>query len=221
MTLRLEELFEQFQGAYEAAQSHREQSQTKEPKRESEEHDDLFRQVLSEVPVAMAVVQWSDLRYIFANSAYEAIGGSGRGSLCEQTVVERFPELVGLYVEVLSELGQTGEAVLTGELPLAEAGQETSYWDWVHVPLHGADGLPQAILIVGIDATAKVQTRLHMEQTIEKLREVNDQLVTEVQEANEAANRERSRAQHAEQATIRFESIAERLRGIVDNLPRA
>jgi PAS domain S-box-containing protein len=110
-------------------------------------------QVLQDAPLAIAVVEGPEHRYLFANEAYCALstgkGSAGKASLVGHTLREVFPEATGRGTAFIDEVYATGRPVrLRRQKIRAIPGRETSVWNVDLLPVRSEDGGIGGVLLV-------------------------------------------------------------------------
>jgi signal transduction histidine kinase len=158
LEVRVEARNREVQAALHEAQQQREQLRTQQR---------LLRQILGQVPAAIAMLTGPEHRYSFFNDNYLALT-SGRARLA-QPVAEMLPEIAQQgFVKLLDQVRATGQTHVGAETPLqlhdAATGQLAQrYIDFVYQPILDEQGQVQNILLFLVDATDKV--RAHQQAT--------------------------------------------------------
>jgi signal transduction histidine kinase len=119
----------------------------------------LLRQILGQVPAAIATLAGPEHRYSFFNENYRALT-SGRAQLT-QPVAETLPELAAQgFIGALDQVYATRQAYVGTEVPVRltdASGQPRQYYlDFVYQPILDGQGQLQGILAFFVDATEKV-----------------------------------------------------------------
>ena len=123
----------------------------------------LLRQILGQVPAAIATLAGPTHRYSFFNNNYLALT-NGRSQL-GHPLAECLPELAEQgFVQLLDEVHATGRPYVSTEVPVRLAGPTGSqprqyYFDLVYQPILDGQGQVQGILAFIVDATEKVLAR--------------------------------------------------------------
>jgi signal transduction histidine kinase len=123
----------------------------------------LLRQILGQVPAAIATLAGPEHRYSYFNDNYLALT-EGRAQLAQPVAVV-LPELAQQgFVKLLDQVLATGQPYIGTEAPLllhdAATGQLTQrYIDFVYQPISDDQGQVQNILVFLVDATDKVLAR--------------------------------------------------------------
>jgi signal transduction histidine kinase len=139
---------------------------------------DAMARVFAQAPVAIAVLEGRELRYIVANPRYQHL--IGERDPVGKTLIEMFPELGGTGIErVLRRVYDTGIAFAADNLMIhfdsdGDGGRD-NYYDLVYQPLSDA-GQVIGIVVVAVDVTEHNRTLLD-----------RDRLVTESQIARAEA----------------------------------
>jgi signal transduction histidine kinase len=122
-----------------------------------------LRQILAQVPAAIATLDGPEHRFAFANDIYRTLVGN-RAALGQPTA-EAQPELVAQgFIDLLDRVYTTGEPYLGREIPVqlhdATSQQaQTLYVDFSYQPLRNAQGEITGILVFAVDETEKVLAR--------------------------------------------------------------
>ncbi|GAA4503463.1 hypothetical protein GCM10023172_28340 [Hymenobacter ginsengisoli] len=123
----------------------------------------LLRQILGQVPAAIATLVGPDHRYSFFNDNYLALAG-GRAQL-GQKIADRLPEIEAQgFLALLDEVQASGQAYVGNEAAVqlrdVATGQLVQrYLDFVYQPILDGQGQVQGIIAFLIDATEKVRAR--------------------------------------------------------------
>lgn len=124
------------------------------------EQQGLLRQILGQLPAAVATLAGPEHRFVFFNDSYQALAG-GRARL-GQTVADLFPALTAEgFGQVLDEVYTTGQLYRghrqSGALYAPVAGPAAPrYVDFQYQPLKNAHDQPQGILVFIVDVTEQV-----------------------------------------------------------------
>ncbi|AMJ65303.1 PAS domain-containing protein [Hymenobacter sp. PAMC 26628] len=127
----------------------------------------LLRQVLGQVPAAIATLMGPQHHYSFFNDQYQALA-AGRTAL-GRTVAEVFPEVVPQgFIGLLDQVYATGQPFVGIETPAqlhdARTGQpEQRYVDFAYQPLFDGQGQIQGILAFIVDTTEKVRAHQQLD----------------------------------------------------------
>jgi signal transduction histidine kinase len=125
-----------------------------------------LREIISQAPVAIAVLRGAEHRYEITNELYqELIGHRGVVGL---PIREALPELRGQGIyELLDQVYATGEPYVGKEIALMierrSGGIEETIFTFVYQPLRESDGAIFGIAIVASDVTSQVQARKAVE----------------------------------------------------------
>ncbi|TPG58701.1 PAS domain-containing protein [Hymenobacter nivis] len=127
----------------------------------------LLRQILRQMPAAIATLTGPQHRYTFFNDQYRALA-AGRTQL-GRTVAEVLPEVAAQgFVNLLDEVYRTGQPFVGVEMPIqlhdARTGQtEQRYLDFAYQPLFDGQDQLHGILAFIVDATEKVLARQQLD----------------------------------------------------------
>jgi signal transduction histidine kinase len=123
----------------------------------------LLRQIMQQVPAAIATLSGPAHRYSFFNDGYQALSG-GRTQL-GLPVAEVLPEVVAQgFIDLLDQVYSTGQPFSGTDMPLhlfdSATGQPAlRYVDFIYQPLHDEQQQTQGILAFIVDVTDKVMAR--------------------------------------------------------------
>jgi PAS domain S-box-containing protein len=162
-----------------------------------------LREIISQAPVAIAVLRGRQLVYDITNERYEELIGFRK--VIGKTVRDALPELEGQGIyELLERVFATGEPYVGSELPLMierrPGSVEQTYFSFVYHPLRDPDGSVSAVAIVASDVTPLVRTRKNVEALAAELEATNEQLEQAFQREREA----RAEAETANKAKSDF-----------------
>jgi PAS domain S-box-containing protein len=124
-----------------------------------------LREIITQAPVAIAVLSGSEHRFDMANARYVEL--IGNREVIGKTIREAMPELEGQGIyELLDTVFSTGEPYVGTEVPLnmqRVAGPEPIFFNFVYHPLRHDDQIT-GIAVVASDVTAQVRARREVEQ---------------------------------------------------------
>lgn len=120
-----------------------------------------FAAVLSQAPVAIALLSGPEHSFEFFNESYRSL--SGNRQLAGLTVRQAFPELDGLgFYEALDSVFHTGVEHRQHEARVVlRRGEEmvTTYQDYSYCPLRNAQSEVEGVIVVAHDVSATVAAR--------------------------------------------------------------
>ena len=123
----------------------------------------LLRQILGQVPAAIATLSGPEHRYSFFNEPYRAL--SAARAQVGLTVAEVVPEVLEQgFIDLLDEVFATGKPFVGTETPALLYNQATGqpeqrYVDFVYQPLFDGQNRTQGVLAFILDVTDRVLTR--------------------------------------------------------------
>ncbi|MFD1872348.1 sensor histidine kinase [Hymenobacter bucti] len=144
------------------------------------EQQTLLRQILRQVPAAVATLSGPEHRYTFFNDQYWAL--SAQRVELDKTVDQILPELVEQgFVAMLDQVYATGQPVTGTDKPVqlldrATGRPEQRYLDFIYQPLFDKQGQAQGILAFLVDTTERVLARRQVEATNRELATANARL---------------------------------------------
>ncbi|RZL15977.1 MAG: PAS domain S-box protein [Hymenobacter sp.] len=131
------------------------------------EQQGLLRQILGQVPAAIATLRGPEHRFSFFNDQYQAL--SAERTKLDHAVADLFAEVEeqGL-VALLDQVYATGQPFIGTEKAMMlynqRTGQaETRYLDFIYQPLLNEQHRSQGILVFSVDVTEKVRARKQAE----------------------------------------------------------
>ena len=156
--------------------------------------------VFSQAPIAIAVLEEPQLRFVLTNPSYLRL--ADRESLVGMTLREAFPEVEGQGVfEILDRVYQTGQPWSASELEISfrrarDSEPVPGYFNVAYQPLCTAEGNVYAIGIVAVEVTESVLSRHRIEALLRESEVSRDALETQAEELE----RQRRIAHEANQA---------------------
>jgi PAS domain-containing protein len=140
----------------------------------------LLRQILRQVPAAVATLSGPEHRYTFFNDQYQALSAQRVG--LGKTVAQALPELVTQgFVDLLDQVYTTGQPFTGIDKPVQLHNHTTGrieqrYLDFIYQPLTNEQGQTQGILAFLVDTTERVLARQQVEATNQELATTNARL---------------------------------------------
>lgn len=138
---------------------------------ESEKH---FRQMVLQSPIGMAIFRGTDIVIEVANSVMlRDIWNKEEHEVIGKKLVDVFPELQDQkYPQLMLEVFKTGKLYRENDSVAyvhRDEGMKRFYLDFEYAPLFNTDGSVSGILVTANDVTEKVEARLKVEESEEKL----------------------------------------------------
>jgi signal transduction histidine kinase len=129
--------------------------------------DARLRDIISQAPVAMAVLRGPEHRYEITNALYHEL--IGRRDVVGMPIRDALPELEGQGIyEILDTVYAGGEPYVGTEVKVMlerTAGTpEEAFFTFVYQPLRESDGAIFGVAVVASDVTAQVHARQQVEQ---------------------------------------------------------
>jgi signal transduction histidine kinase len=129
--------------------------------------EERLREIISQAPVAIAVLRGPEHRYEITNALYEEL--IAHRPVVGLPVREALPELAGQGIyELLDQVYASGTPYIGKELELEierSTGEvQETFFTFVYQPLRESDGTIFGVAIVASDVTAHVQARREVEQ---------------------------------------------------------
>jgi PAS domain S-box-containing protein len=139
---------------------------------------EFLERLLESAPIGVAIVQGPEHRYEMVNHHYQAMAGTSAQPLVGQTLAEVFPQVAASGAgKLVDAVYRTGRIVSVRQYPaVVGPGREDTYWDVDHVPLQGAGGEVERVLILAREVTEQVKAQNTLEQQNEDLRALSHEL---------------------------------------------
>ena len=134
--------------------------------RENQQQRQLLERLVESAPVAIAVLQGPEHRYMLANPEYRQLA-RGKGELAGRTVAETWPELAPLLLPQLDKVYKTGEPYHAVDLPFQlerERGPEEVFLSFSYIRLSDELGRPEGVLVLAQETTPQVRARKQVEE---------------------------------------------------------
>ena len=137
----------------------------------------MLRQILEQVPAAVATLEGPEHRFAFVNARFHALMG-GRARV-GHGVAETLPEAVSQgFIELLDGVFTTGQPFVGLETPTelynpATGQPEQRYLNFTYQLLPAAPDQPRSLLVFIVDATDQVLGRRQVAEANEHLRAAN------------------------------------------------
>ena len=144
---------------------------------EAEVERHRLKEVLSQAPAAIALLNGPEHRWAFVNDLYIRV--TGRKSTTDfvgKTLYEALPELEGQgFLELMDRVYATGEPFIGSEMRItlnrsADSGPEDGYFNFVYQPVLNRAGTVDAILVHAVEVTDQVLSRKQIEISEGRLR---------------------------------------------------
>ncbi len=147
---------------------------------------ELVGELLDHAPVAIAILEARELRFVLANPRYEQL--VAQGALLQRPIAEVFPEAYAAGIGAMLDKARGGERVSLREYAadLSPHGSPTTWWNADYIPLHDRNGTVHAILVIGQEVTEQVRTRRRVEELAAEAQNALRQLNAVVETIDEA-----------------------------------
>jgi len=134
-----------------------------------------WRDLLSQVPAAIAVLRGPDHTFQWINADYRRLIGRSAEAIVGKTVLEAVPEVEGqIYVNLLNGVYQTGKAFLGREsllrLDQGDGIIKDIYVDFVYLPTKDDRGAIDGVFVHITDVTGMVLSRQRIEESERQFR---------------------------------------------------
>jgi len=136
------------------------------------ESETRLRSVIDQAPMGVCIIQARDLMIEDVNDAYLQLVGKKRQEVENRTIWDAIPEAAVAYAPIMDNVVTTGVAFYENEaeLQLIRYGKaEQIFVNFVYEPLKNADGVTEAIMVIGVDITEQVTARQRIEQSQNRL----------------------------------------------------
>jgi PAS domain S-box-containing protein len=161
-----------------------------------------FEQIFMNLPTGIGLIRMPDQVYLFANHALRE--WSGERQLAGRKVADAHPEMHTQLSAILERAAQTRQDVVETELHMPlRPGAEPQYYDSSFQRMR-VGGLEQdAVLMLLVDVTQRVQARLELERVNTELHAEGERLSVEIRERQRAEEIAKTQASTlAEQAAL-------------------
>lgn len=191
-------------------------------KKELQESEKRFRNLVYEAPVATAIYAGREMRVALANDAMLKLWGKD-SSVIGKILRDGLPELEGQpFHQLLDDVFTSGQSYSAKEARadlVVNGILQPFYFNFTYKPLRDANGNIYAILNMAVDVTESVVARFALEESEERYRTLATELESRVQDrtrdlqkANESL--EKSNAELAQYAYVASHDLQEPLRKI-------
>ena len=139
---------------------------------------EFLEQLLESAPIGVAIVGGPEHRYEMVNAQSQSIPGTQTEPMAGRTIAEVFPEVAASgATKLVDAVYRTGRIANLKQYPASVGpGREDTYWDVDHVPLKGADGEVERVLILAREVTDQVQAQNTLQQQNEDLKALSHEL---------------------------------------------
>jgi signal transduction histidine kinase len=169
------------------------EARVQERTRQLNEQQALLRQILSQVPAAIATLSGPTHRYSFFNGLYQEL--SAHRTEVGLTVAAVFPEVVAQgFIDLLDQVYRTGEPFIGTNMPAdlydTTRGQSRQYYvDFIFQPLFDNQQQVQGILAFILDVTDKVFAHQQVQVLNEEVAAINEELRATNEELSDSNTR--------------------------------
>ena len=136
--------------------------------------------LLTQAPVAIALLQGEDLHVVSANDLITELWGYTPAHVVGRPLLEGVPELQGQGFDGLMRDVMRTQVPFVGKetaaVMLRHSQLQTSYFNFVYHPQYDAGGQVQGVIIVATDMTDQVRSRQQVQQLNEELAAINEEL---------------------------------------------
>jgi PAS domain S-box-containing protein len=147
---------------------------------EAETERNLFQAVLTQSPVAIALLQGDECTVNTANDLMCNIWGHTPAEIVGRPLLEGVPELRGQgFTDLMQHVTNTRVPFVGTEVAaelLRDGRLETSYYNFVFKPLYDAQGEVLGIIDIAVEVTEQVLARQKVQQLNEELAAINEEL---------------------------------------------
>jgi PAS domain S-box-containing protein len=120
----------------------------------------LLFQVAEKAPIAIAVVEGPQHRFIYANALYRTLTPAWDTEILGRPIGDVFPDVSGEAVALINQVYATGRAIKRrGRASKAIPHRPHSVWNIDLVPLASGNGVIQAVMLMLQDITPLVEAR--------------------------------------------------------------
>ncbi len=137
------------------------------------ENENLLRGLIKQAPVGICLIRAEDLVVMEVNDYYLELVDKKRDDLEKQSIWDALPEAAETYRPIMDAVIKTAESFKgkEHELILTRNGKpERVVFDFVYEPLKADDEIIEAVMVLAIDVTDKVEARRNIEEMEERVR---------------------------------------------------
>ena len=180
-----------------------------------------LERVFAQAPVAIAVMEGPEHRFVLANTEYTRL--VGRTVAPGTPVREAFPELLGQGIfEMIDRVYESGEPFVANELAVTlrrgEGGLAPAHFNVGYQPLHDESGAVYALVVIGVEMTEQVRARAVVERLLAESENARTALAT----ANEQLENQQMELeltnQQLQENAVELEAQAEELQAQTEAL---
>ena len=137
---------------------------------ENSSQREFLQTLIQKAPLGIAVVNGHDYRLELINTNWKKIPGVPDADMLGCSIKEILPSIgKSGRLDALETVSKTGQAASNHEFEISPgAGSDLTYWNIDSVPLQGALGAADRILLFALDVSEQVKTRKRLE--LEKMR---------------------------------------------------
>jgi PAS domain S-box-containing protein len=133
---------------------------------------DFLERLIESSPIAIAVVQGPELRFVMMNSTYRSIVGPAKRPAVGATFADVFPEAAALGgAEKLRQVIATGEPWKVRDFHMPMGNRADTWWEGEVLSLTDADGVQDSALILTWDISERKQAEKIIAESERELRE--------------------------------------------------
>jgi PAS domain S-box-containing protein len=134
----------------------------------------LLQGVLENSPLAIAVTQGPEHRFLMVNAAQKRLFPN-IPEFTGRTVAEIWPEQKETFAPILDRVYHAGDPFFAEDAPWQTdkgSGLEEAFYTYSYSPLYGPDGTVEGIIVLSIETTEQVRTRWKLESELEERKRV-------------------------------------------------
>jgi PAS domain S-box-containing protein len=155
-------------------------TQQNETRKQIEESEKRFRDMVEQAPVAICVLRGKNYVVELANEKQLILWGKTKEEVMNKPIFIAIPEGAGQgYEELLEGVFNTGKSFAAQEVPttiIRNGRYETFYTNFVFEPLYNNEGIIDGIMSVASDSTEQVVSRKIIEESEERFRSLAETL---------------------------------------------
>lgn len=153
-------------------------------KQQVERSEQNFRDMISQAPVAMAILMGESHIVTVANKLMIDVWGKPSSEIMQRPVFEALPDARGQGFEVhMDKVYKTGETYYANEMPvqlIRHGDPELIYQNFVFHAYKDADGTIKGVIVITTDVTEQVIARRKIESSEKELRNISRRLEKEL-----------------------------------------
>ncbi|MCP9753427.1 PAS domain S-box protein [Ferruginibacter sp. HRS2-29] len=137
--------------------------------------DEKFRNIVSQAPIGIVILQGKDFIVEMANETYLQIVDRKKENFIGRSLFYSMPEVKDKVGSLLTQILLTGEPYygIEFEVPLHRHGKkETTYFNFVYHPLKDSDNSISGIIVIATEVTGQVRAKQELQESEKQFRDL-------------------------------------------------